>query len=35
MRRQKKDRYRLFVFLSLVSLSLGSLVRAVRWRDTL
>jgi Ca-activated chloride channel family protein len=35
MRREKKDRYRLFVFLSLLSLSLGSLVRAVRWRDIL
>lgn len=35
MRRQKKDRYRLFVLIALSCLALGAAVRAVRWKDTL
>ncbi len=35
MRREKKDRYPLFLFLALVFLSLSILVKAVRWRSIL
>jgi len=35
MRREKKDRFRLLVFLSLLFLALSLAVRAVRWRNVL
>jgi Ca-activated chloride channel family protein len=35
MRREKKDRFRLLVFLSLVFLTLSLAVKAVRWRNVL
>jgi hypothetical protein len=35
MRREKKDRFRLLVFLSLVFLTLSLAVKAVRWKNVL
>jgi hypothetical protein len=35
MRREKKDRFRLLVFLSLLFLSLSLAVKAVRWKKVL
>lgn len=35
MRREKKDRYRFFLFLALLFLGLSTVVKALRWRQTL
>ena len=35
MRREKKDRFRLLVFLSLLFLTLSLTVKAVRWKNIL